>query len=228
MSIGSVTLGAVIDALTAAQGAGPDPVSEDELAPTLNNISVALQTLSDTLDQADEASADAVTTATDVATKIEQMGQDLSDTLDRLLDTIIPHSLSWLAGYIVSSYIDPINDRIDALTSRVESLEDRATALESWRSDRVDPILDNYQAWRQWFDTWPQGILFRWHDWFAKPEGFVDWVGDMLVGPTVSYLGDKDHRETRDNLAEILIKAWSERPTPIWIEFLEWFDGKRN
>lgn len=228
MSFSSVGIGAVIDALTGAQGAGPDPVSEDELAPTLNNISVALQIISDTFDALNEASQDAVTTATDVATKVEGIGQDVSDVLDRLIDTIIPHSLSWLDGYIVSSYIDPINDRIDALTSRVESLEDRVSTLESWRSDKADPILDNYQAWRQWFDTWPQGILFRWHDWFAKPEGFVDWVGDMLVGPTVSYLGDKDHRETRDNLAEIMVKAWTERSTPIWIELLEWFDGKVN
>lgn len=221
MSFSSAGLGAVIDALTGAQGAGPDPVSEDELAPTLNNIAVAIQIISDTFDAAEEATTDAVTSANDTATSMSNIAQDLSDAIDRLLSTIIPHSLQWVIGYMVSNYIDAINDRLDTIDSRLDALEDWKGGIDSWRNDRVDPAIDNYVDWRQWFDSWPQEILYKWHDWFAKPEGFVDWVGDMLVGPTVSYLGDDNHKDLRDDLTEIMVGAWTETPRDVWAEIEE-------
>src|SRR5947209_6687492 len=210
MSAISAGLGSIIDSLANPQGAGGDPVTMDTLGPVLADIASALTILKDTMDSADSKSQEAVTAATDAGTQVEEIGSDVKQISEHTIHVIIPHSLSWLAGYVVSHWIDPLRADVAYLKDRVAFLLGWRGQIDSWRHNFVDPNVEKWVGFREWFTTWPQSILFRWHEWFEKPDEFAQWAAPPLVGPIVSYLAAQGHRQTRDNLMLIMLRAMQE------------------
>ena len=212
MSAIGVGLGYFIRALTNPAPAGSGSVNPDELNSILGNVVDALQIIKDTFDAGDNASNEMVTAATDAAQQIETIGQNLKDITEHTYGVVIPNSLSWTIGYVVSHLIDPLRRSIAILNLEVAKLEQWEAEIKVWRARWVDPQLALWVGFRQWFDEWPRGVLFTVHDWLQHPNVFAQWAAPPLIGPLVSYLAGQPHKQSRDALALIMVNAWSEEP----------------
>lgn len=160
--------------------------------------------------------------ATEAGQQIAEIGSDLKQITDHTYQVVIPHSMSWLAGYAVTHWIDPIRADLQALHKAVNQLGLALAALQQWRQHRADPLLNAWAGFHEWFSGWPQSVLFRWHGYFQRPGEFGDWAAAPITGPIISYLADPQHKTSRDNLAAIMVDAWSAEPQVIWDAMLEW------
>lgn len=211
-----------IDALGQSNEAGGSPVTGDDLVPILDNIAGGFTIVRDVFDHADAKANEAVTAATDAATQIAAVGQDVNDITGHTYRVVIPHSLSWLAGYVVTTWIDPIRKDIDTVKSSVSFLMGWRGQIDTWRKDHVDPTLTKYLAFKTYFDGWPTTALTTLHGWLTKPAEFAQWAAPPLIGPIVSYIASPAHKQSRDVLTLALVDAWSERPIDTWEAILRW------
>jgi hypothetical protein len=200
--------------------AGPTPVTVDTLVPVLDDIAYRFSVIADVLDNADRQADASVTAATEAATQIEVIGQDVKDTTERIVQTILPHSMSWLSGYLVSHFITPLQSRMSAAESSISFLLGWRGQIDTWKNDYVNPHLADWIQFDDFFYAWPITILLTWQDWFNKPDGFAQWAAPPLIGPLVSYLAAPEHKQTRDNLASIMVKAWSEEADAVFDDML--------
>lgn len=226
MSAIGIGLGVIIDALRNPASAGPGPLTMDDLVAPLRDIASALSILRDTMDSADRDTKEAVTAATDAAAQIEEIGGAFRDTIHHTYEVVIPHSLSWLAGYVVAHWIDPLRRDIALLNHRVDDLAQRIASLEHWRAHTVDPILArllNFQA--DVTDNYLPAVRIL-KDWLDHPDHLADWLAQWIVGPIVSYLADDLHKHTRDNLTLIIAQAWADRPEMVWDDFVDMIAAK--
>lgn len=160
--------------------------------------------------------------ATEAGQQIAEMGQDIKQITEHTYQVVIPGSQSWLAGYVMVHWIDPIRSDLVALHKAVNQLGLAIAALQRWRQDRADPLLNQWAGFHAWFTGWPQGVLFRWHEWFAKPAEFGAWAAAPVAGPLIAYLADPQHKTSRDNLSAIMADAWRSEPQVIWDAMLDW------
>lgn len=160
--------------------------------------------------------------ATQAGEGIAKLGDDLKAITEHTYDTVIPRSLSWLDGYIVAHQIDPLRLRIAQEQHQIDFLMGWRSQIDTWRHKFVDPHIEQWIGWRKWFDGWPQGVLYRWHDWFQHPAGFGQWAAPPVAGPLVAYIADRQHERLRDDLALILVKSWATEPDRIWTAVEEW------
>jgi hypothetical protein len=214
MSVGAA-ISILGGSLVNPDSAGPGAVTVDDLVPVLEDISYRFSIVADVFQAMDQQANASVTAATEAATQIEVIGQDVKDTTERIVQTIIPHSMSWLSGYIVSHFITQLQQAVKELQSNVSFLMGWRNQIDAWRNEFVDPNVELWVGFRQFFDGWPQGILFRWKDYFDNPDHFAQWAAAPLIGPLVSYLAAPEHKQTRDNLTDIIAKAWAEESDDI-------------
>jgi hypothetical protein len=221
MSIGSV-IGILTGGLISPSNAGPNPITVDDLVPILDDIDYRFSIIADAFAAADRSAQQSVTAATDAATQLEEVGQNVKDITERTYTVVIPHSLSWLAGYLVSHFITPLEERVGKLESTVAFILGWRNQIDTWRHAFVDPNVEKWIGFHEFFVGWPQAVLFRWHDYFDNPSHFAEWATPPLVGPIVAYLAASEHRTSRDNLARIMVDAWDEVPNDVWISILKW------
>jgi hypothetical protein len=195
--------------------AGPGAITADDFVAIMRDIEYRFSLVADVFDNMDQQANASVTAATGAATQIEVIGQDVKDTTERIVQTIIPHSMAWLSGYIVSHFITQLQQSVKELQSNVSFLMGWRNQIDAWRNEFVDPNVELWVGFRQFFDGWPQGILFRWKDYFDNPDHFAQWAAAPLIGPLVSYLAAPEHKQTRDNLTDIIAKAWAEESEDI-------------
>ncbi len=217
----TTAIGILGNALLNPDAAGPGAVTVDDLVPVLEDISYRFSIVADVFQAMDQQANSSVTAATEAATQIEVIGQDVKDTTERIVQTILPHSMSWLSGYLVSHFISPLEARMSAAESNIRFLLGWRDQIDAWRKEFVDPNVELWVGFRQFFDGWPQGILFRWKDYFDNPDHFAQWAAAPLIGPLVAYLAAPEHKQTRDNLTEIMANAWSEDTNPVWEAMLQ-------
>lgn len=209
-------------ALISPAAGGPRPITVDDLVPIMDDISYRFSIVGDVLKAADDSASRAVIVASDTATQAEVIGQDVKDITEHTYGVVIPHSMSWLAGYLVSHFIAPLQERMSKAESDIRFLLGWRSQIDVWRHDFVDPNVEKWIGFHEWFTGWPQGVLFRWHDYFDNPAHFADWATAPLVGPIVAYLAAAEHRQSRDNLSRIMVDAWEEVPNDVWISILKW------
>lgn len=201
--------------------AGPRGVTVDDLMPILSEITYRFSIVADVLQNADQQADASVTAATDAATQIETIGQDVKDSTERIVQTILPHSMAWLSGYIVSHFVTPLQQRMDAAESSIRFLLGWRGQIDTWKNDWVTPHLTDWINFDDFFYTWPISVLMTWRDWFAAPDQFAQWAAAPLIGPLVSYLAAPEHKTTRDNLMAIVAQAWSEESGVVFDDMLK-------
>lgn len=209
MSAGAA-IGILGNDLINPDAAGPTPLTVDDLMPILSDIAYRFSVVADVLQEADDQANSSVTAATEAATQIEVIGQDVKDTTERIVGTILPHSMAWLSGYLVSHFITPLQQAVAELKSNVAFLLGWRGQIDTWRKDYVDPHISDWITFDDFFYSWPLSILLMWKDWLAQPAGFGQWAAPPLIGPLVSYLAAPEHKQTRDNLTGIIAQAWAE------------------
>lgn len=222
MSAIATGLGVLIDTLDGSAGGGNAQVTQDDLVPVIRDIVAAFTVIKDALDAADKAATASVTAATDAATQIEQIGSDVKDITEHTYQVVIPRSMSWLAGYLISGAVDQVRSVIGADLHKIDFLDGWRGQIDTWRNDHVDPELTAWRSFKAWFDTWPTSILTTWHGWFQRPAEFGAWAAPPLIGPLVSYLADGQHKRLRDDLSLILVKAWTDEPTLVMDAVIAW------
>lgn len=228
MSFVTRGLGVLIDALANPDSAGPRGATIEDVQLLGIEIASALGVIKDTMDSADSKSQEAVTVATDTAGQLERIGFNIKDITEHTYTVMVPHSLSWLAGFIVTKWIDPLRHDVAELQHQVKFLLGWRGQINTWRKDWVDPNINQWRAWHTWFDTWPRSVLFRWHDYFEHPAHFASWAAPTLVNPIVSLLAGRRFKVARDALALMLVESWSDEPDRVWHDVQVWLltDGK--
>jgi len=202
--------------LVPAGTGGTANVTVDDLVPILEDIAYRFSVVADVFNAADSAATASVTAGTEAATQIEVIGQNVKDITEHTYTVVIPHSLSWLAGYIVSHFITPIEERLTKDESNIAFLLGWRGQIDTWRRDFVDPNVEKWVGWKQWFDGWPQSVVFTVKSWLDNPDVFAQWAAAPLIGPLVSYLAAPEHKTTRDNLTLIIADAWTEDTNLVW------------
>lgn len=202
--------------------AGPQPLTIDDLAGTLTDIKSAFLIIDHALKHADRESHLAVTAATDAATEAEAVGQNLNDITSHTYRIVIPGSLSWLAGYVVQTWIDPIRRELAGINKLVKFLMGWRGQIDSWRHTWVDPELKDWHGFHVWFKGYPIGVITRWHNYFLHPAEFGGWAAPFIVRPLVSWLLSPAHRVERDMLNLALVDSWQDDPNLIWDAVLRW------
>lgn len=219
MSVGGA-LSVLSGSLINPDAAGPRPLTVDDMMPVFSDLQYRFSVIADVLDAADQAARNSVTAATDAATQAEVIGQDVKDITEHTYTIVIPHSLSWLAGYIVSHFIAPIEQRLNKDESDIRFLMGWRGQIDVWRHQFVDPNVERWVGFHEWFVTWPQSILFRWKGYFDHPDEFGSWAAAPIIGPLVAYLAAPEHKTTRDNLTRVMSQAWSEESSRVFDDML--------
>lgn len=138
---------------------------------------------------------------------LDQLGNDLKVITHHTYGTVIPNTIAWAMGFIVSHWIDPLRYDISVLRKQVRFLLSWRGQIDAWRHKWVDPELHKWHTFSDWFATWPLGVLTQWHQWFQRPGLFGVWATPPLVGPLIAYFADPAHDDTTDNLAAILVDS---------------------
>lgn len=148
----------------------------------------------------------------DAGVKIEAIGRYVKDITEHTYNTVIPHSLSWLYGYIESHDLVPLRRRLGRDESMLRFLMGWRGQVDNWKNHYVNPQLAKDAAFIKWFDGWPLQVVSRWHEWFMHPGQFGDWATPYIVVPFVKAMATKPDQKSRDALALIMVRAWQDQP----------------
>lgn len=148
----------------------------------------------------------------DAGVKVEAIGRYVKDITEHTYNTVIPHSLSWLYGYIESKDLVPIRQRLGRDESTLRFLMGWRGQLDSWKNNYADPQLAKDRAFIQWFDSWPLQVVTQWREWLAHPDQFAKWATPYIVWPVINYLAAQPDEKSRDALALIMVNAWQDQP----------------
>src|SRR6266702_78261 len=151
---------------------------------------------------------------------LAKLGDDLKTITEHTYDVVIPHSLSYLNGYVFSHGIVPLRNTVSSIEKEMGALSGRVSVLEFWRRDYADPHIRDWRRFNSWFHEWPIGVVTQWHEWFQHPHDFALWAAAPMIGPLVSYLAADEHKQTRDNLGLIILDSWTEDTRSAWEAWL--------
>lgn len=223
--MGVTTLLGIADLLDRFSGGGPQPITSDDLVPVLMDIKAGFGVVNSALDAADRNANLAVTSATAAATQVEDMGQDVNDIVSHTYRVVIPHSMSWLVGYITTHLIDPIRHTLAQHEHQIKFLLGWRGQIDTWRHTWVDPQLRQWHGFHVWFNTWPLKTLNQFHQWLTHPTEFGSWLAPYVVRPLVSWLMSPEHKIERDALNVALVDSWADNPDLVWEAVLRWLDS---
>lgn len=140
---------------------------------------------------------------------------------NRLFEVIMPNSLAHAVGYVYSDGIVPLRHTVSSLSDSLFQAWQNIGNLNAWRNNVAQPELNDLESFKATFmrDYLPAIEILR--DWLANPSHFGEWAAPPVIGPIVAYLADDSHKQTRDNLTDILAQAWAETPDKVWADFEE-------
>lgn len=202
-----VTVGQLIN----PSSAGPAPITSDDLVPIVQGLAYEGRVLDDVFSEADGLAATDVLVATDAGAQVDNLAQHLKFITEHTYKTVIPHSLAWLRGNIVQKYVTPLQHRTTKLESEVKALDKWEGQIKTWRSKTVDPTLQAYTQFQQWFDKWPLSVLNTVHDWLTHQQTFSDFATPLVARPLVNYLSDDSHHQLLDDLTLLIVNASPDR-----------------
>jgi hypothetical protein len=214
---------AFVQQLLSADSAGTSNESEDV---TLTNITIILQDLvKGVLDVFADVYA-AWQKADDAGKQIghdfEQVEGDIEADFDYVVNTILPHSLQYLYGLIVSKNLHGISTDITDLTNQLKTLTTTVKKDDDWIDQTGKPDLSKLLAWMQYVQTHDQPAIDVLIKWLASPSTFGQFAAAPIVGPLIQYLAASAHSESRDNMMLVIMNALQEKPDDVFTAFTEW------
>lgn len=211
MGILSTLWDVTIGQLTSPSNAGPRPVTNDDLVPIVQRLGYESNLLDDVLAEADGLAATSVPVATDAGAAIARIGDDLKFITEHTYKVVLPHSMAWLHGAIVSKHITKLLADLTKLEKEVAALIKWRASEHSWRVKHVDPELAQYEKFQAAFNGWPTQVLTAVHGWFTTPQQFATFAVPVIVAPIVNYLSIGANRPTLDNLTLLILQASPDR-----------------
>jgi hypothetical protein len=106
----------------------------------------------------------------------------------RLTDTILPQSLAHAIGYVFSTGIVPLRQRLDKDESDIRFLQGWRGQVDSWRKTQVDPTLQDWRDFHHWFNVNAAPPLTTLSDWLKRPGDFAKWAVPVLGAPLFGWL----------------------------------------
>ena len=106
----------------------------------------------------------------------------------RLTDTILPRSLAHVVGYVFSTGIVPLRQRLDKDESDIRFLQGWRGQIDNWRKTTVDPTLQDWRDFHHWFDANAAPALTTLIDWLRRPGDFAKWAVPVLAAPLFGWL----------------------------------------
>lgn len=219
MGLLTSVVGQLIGALRNATAAG-GTLNADSIQPLVSLVQYLADYVRDVFENADSNAGRDAALGGYAGDDIAQVAQDLADITDHTYTVVVPHSLAWLRGNVIVTLVDPLRKLVAGINREVKFLLGWRSQIDTWRNKFVDPNLSLWIGFHKWFYQWPIGVLRTWHDWFQHPAQFAAWATPPLIGPIIGYLADPAHELTRDNLSQIMLNAWHERPDATWDKLL--------
>ena len=153
---------------------------------------------------------------------LEQIEGDQQYRWNQLFDRILPHSLKHAFGVAQTWAINYFSPPITDLYNHVQSLDTSRATDENWLYGWVVPNERLLLKFRDDFFAGDQPSIDVLINWLRHPADFATWATPPIVGTFIAYLAAHGHETSRDNLARIMVDAWSEVPNDVWESILRW------
>ena len=140
----------------------------------------------------------------------------------RLLNDILPASLRWLEDDIAKRHLGDLSKRIAALEKLVHDLYKWRAQITNWQGRVVNPTLESYSTFWQYFNARPKAALDVWVRWFEHPNEYADWSTPILAQTLVAYLAHPEAKILRDTLAGMMVDAWTDDANAVWQAMERW------
>jgi hypothetical protein len=184
----------------------------DDIRTLANVVTYQAKVMVDTFVDNLVGATESVLPATEAGQGVETIGKNLRDIVDWTYVHAIPGSLWRLYRDVVVNLVDPLRAAVAAVKSRVSALEKWRHDIHVWRVTFVDPTLNAWIAWHDWFTTWPRSILYTWKAWFAKPADFAQWATPILWPALLAYVRPPLQPGIRDQLARVVTQSLPDIP----------------
>jgi hypothetical protein len=152
-----------------------------------------------------EAWVDAKDNAAHAADDMTNTAGASRGAFQHLFNRVLPASLAWLDGKLMTHEIVPIKQRLSADESDIRFLLGWRGQINFWRENTVDPTVIAYRNFWDYFKGKPRAAVDTWVGWFEHPGEFGTWAAAPMIGPLIGYLANPDHTGTRDNLTRIIV-----------------------
>jgi hypothetical protein len=163
--------------------------------------------------------------AGDINTGAEGLGQVAYNEMvawQHLLTVILPNTVRWTVGNIHAWADEKYGAAIDGIDAFMRQAGPDIAALKDWRKYTADPDLKAWVDFVTWWNKDAAQPILRWIDFSGNPGDFANWATPPLVGAIIAYLSDPAHKQTRDDLAALMVKAWGEEPGTIADRVNDW------
>lgn len=160
--------------------------------------------------------------ATQIGHDFEQIEGTTENTISHVAFTILPNSLQYTVGYIVSRWIGPLQVRMTAAENFIQRVDDDVIAIHAWLFPYASNAVAEWYAFAKWWNAnfaAPADTLI---DWLKHPAHFGEWAAYPVLGPIIAYLQYPAHDEYRDALNTVVLRAWSEHPGDTLTEIELW------
>lgn len=143
-----------------------------------------------------------------------QIGKDLEDMMARqdeswarLTDTILPHSLGHAVGYVFSTGIVPLRQQVGRLERRVSFLEGWRGQIDNWRNHYVDPQIQDWRLFHDWFNKHAAPVIATVQDWLDHPGHFATWAVPILGDPLTVWFVHQASQAVQDAVTTVVVDS---------------------
>ena len=143
--------------------------------------------------------------ARQIGKDLEQIAGDQDWLWHHLTEVILPHTESYLVGYIFSHGIVPLRREIAEVQKSIRFLMGWRGQIDYWRKRQVDPQLAAWHQFSVWFDRNARQPIQTVAQWLKTPGSFSRWAVPVLASPLVDYLATKADARTADELARLVV-----------------------
>ena len=144
----------------------------------------------------------------------KQVGKDMEDMMARqdeswqhLTDTLLPHSIGHAVGYVFSTGIVPLRQQLDRIDHRVAFLEGWRGQIDNWRNHYVDPLLQDWRLFHDWFNAHAAPVIATVDDWLHHPGDFAKWAVPILGDPLTVWFIHTASDAVRDAVTAAIVDS---------------------
>jgi hypothetical protein len=153
---------------------------------------------------------------------IESMAHTDANNWDALLHRILPNSLHWLQGWIASNWIVPLNVVVSQNTTAITNDQKAIGVLADWDTDYGNPMYDFLAPSMLLNPKDTAATLAAWNYYFQHPDSFGTWAAPPMDGSLLAYWNDPNHKQSRDALMLIIVRAFQEKPGDVMDALEQW------
>lgn len=152
----------------------------------------------------------------------EQIQGDVSDTIDHVVNDILPASLARLRDELKQDTAKQKPIDLGPIRKAIAALQKDMQAVDDWENSKAKPELSKLLTWQADVIKHDIPAVKELIGWLAKPGTFGKWAAPPILSPLVAELKTSANRAIRDSLALALVQSWQNDPLDIWSAIESW------